>query len=145
VARDERFKPYADLVNADLRRVAMNRCDLTSALMIFANCSDATMVDSIFRKTRFYGATLDGANVGRSDLTEASLCFVSLKQTILDNTKLCRASLICADLSNANLMYADLTDACLKKANLTGANLKGAILKGAKLAGAIMPDGTIHD
>ena len=75
-------------------------------------------------------ADLSGADLRRTDLSDADLSGADLR----------RADLIRADLSDADLSGADLIRADLRRADLSDADLSGANLRWANLSGADLSD-----
>ena len=81
---------------------------------------------------------LQGADLSKTNLVEASLRRANLEGANLDNAGLVSAVLRDAKLKGARLTEADLYGADLSGADLTGADLSGARLTGAILTGAIL-------
>ncbi|GAA2919460.1 MULTISPECIES: pentapeptide repeat-containing protein [Streptomyces] len=105
-----------------LRGCDLAMADLTGALLI---CTDLTNAD-------LWGADLTGAALEFADLTEADLTNSDLTGASLIRAKLIGADLTTADLTSADLAGADFTHADLLGAKLTGTDLTGADLTRVK-------------
>ena len=80
-------------------------------------------------------AVQGGANLRRSDLSEADLRGADLSEADLSGANLRRSDLRGADLSEADLSGANLSGAVLSEAVLSGADLSGADLMNCKFYG----------
>ncbi len=99
-------------------------------------------VEKLKRTKECPGCNLEGAKLGKADLTfanlkNANLRLVDLNWADLPNANLEGANLEGAKLPNANLEGANFYNANLEGANLYNANLYNANLKGANLEGAL--------
>ncbi|MCC8250198.1 pentapeptide repeat-containing protein [Saccharothrix luteola] len=106
------------------------RVNLTSVCLIRANLDGAN----------FSGADFSGSYLSEASLVEANLAGADMRAN-LGRTDMTRASLVGAKMSiawmqNAVLYEADLTGAKMNDANLSGANLYHADLTGADLTNA---------
>ncbi|WP_066911025.1 pentapeptide repeat-containing protein [Millisia brevis] len=119
-------RAHTDLAGADLRGVALTRCEMPGINLAAADLTGA----------RLSGANLAGAQLSGTVLTGADLIGAHLSGARLRGCTLVRADLLEADLSAADLSLCDLTDAVLTGATLTDARLAGATLVGATLFGA---------
>jgi hypothetical protein len=99
--------------------------DLSEAILIRANLSDANLSEA-----NFGGADLIEANLSKANLIEANLRGAYLIEANLNGANLIVAILIRANLRGANLSGADLTQAALVHTDLTGANLTGCRVYG---------------
>ncbi len=80
---------------------------------------------------------LDGADLGRIDLSELNLRGVSAKQTSFVGSKLVKSGLAEGRFDRADFSEADLTEVSLKGASVTDANFGGATLEHANLSGGM--------
>lgn len=87
---------------------------------------------------------LYGANLGGSDLADASLFYANLTNANLIGSKLRRANLWQANLARARLETADLREATLNDADLEGANLQDANLGRARLQGTNLKNANLQ-
>ncbi len=94
--------------------------------------------------------SLEGCQLGLSDLTGANLSAANLREANLNGAKLRGANLITAnlngaDLNMANLRGADLSLAKLRRVKLRGAKLREADLSGVDLSGAKLNGASLSD
>ena len=87
-------------------------------------------------KLEEHGADLCGADLSRTDLSEANLSGANLYQTNLSGANLSGANLYQTNLSGATLSWTNLYQTNLSRANLSGANLYQTNLNEANLSGA---------
>jgi len=113
----------ADLSQANLSGVELNKADLSAAILRRAE----------LREARLIKADLSGADLSRADLRRASLLDANLSEARLKRADLTRADLRIANLEKADLSLADLFEADLSATNLRWANLVRADLTGADL------------
>ena len=97
--------PYVNLSSANLNDAGLHEIDLTNAVLIGADLTNANLSR----------ANLNGANLNETSLTGAHINY--------------------ADLSNSNLTGVDLSNASLEYANLYGAELSDAVLSNVQLDG----------
>ena len=127
------------------------RClDLSGADLAFANLTNANLVGICLERTDLANASLAGADLrgttmSGANLTHADLTGANLSLAVLDSAVLRMASMAGANLAEANLLNADargaiLPNADLRGANLTGANLSSATLFQVNLTGALLLD-----
>ena len=98
--------------------VTGKRADLSDAILIGSNLSDAILSDAI----------LSGSNLSDADLSGANLSLANLRDANLSGANLSGSNLSDADLSDADLSGANLSLANLGDANLSGANLRDTCL-----------------
>ena len=125
-----------DLRGANLAGKYFESYDLSKALMMEADLSNAYLTHASLIATDLTGADLTDANLEGADLTGANLTGANLKGADLTAANLIGANLIEADLSMADLTGADLTATDLGGANLKGADLTAADLSMADLSNA---------
>ena len=151
----------ADLSGAKLKKAVLPNRNLSEALLTDSDLSYVDLTGALLSKTALRGAnltcaSLKGAQLEEVDLTGidlthtiisnavfnyAILVGVSLKGSVLGNTRfnstnLSGADLSGADLANAEIAGSDLRNANLKNANLIGVNLSQVRLEDADLFGA---------
>ena len=97
----------------------LSNADLTDAILIYANLSEAILSEADLRCTDLSNAALSNADLTDAILSEADLSYTNLSE---------------ADLSNANLIGAHLGRANLKEANLNKADLRVATVDGTVFA-----------
>jgi hypothetical protein len=130
------------------------RClDLSGADLAFANLTDANLVGICLERTdltnaNLTGADLRGTTMSGANLTHADLTGANLSLAVLDSAVLRMASMAGANLTEANLLNADahgaiLPNADLRDANVTGANLSNATLFQVNLTGALLLDANL--
>jgi uncharacterized protein YjbI with pentapeptide repeats/uncharacterized RDD family membrane protein YckC len=136
----------ANLTDANLSRVVMNRSDLSRATLNRANLSNTRLIDANLSSTQLVGADLTAAVLENASLTGADLSAAKLNEANLYGARLGRVTAIGTQLSYANLTKtdwqgSDLSGVYLDRANLSNANLSatrltGAILRSAQLENA---------
>ena len=90
--------------------------------------SNANLRYADLRGADLIGADLSNANLRWADLRWADLCSADLRRANLRWANLCRANLKFANLSSADLIGADLSSADFSGADLRGADLRWADL-----------------
>ncbi len=115
------FAENIEHVNRALSTNICQKCDLSSAGLVFAKLS---------------GVDLSNSNLREANLSRANLSFANLKNVDFRGASLLGANLNGADLSGANLSSVDLSGANFSNANLQGANLAGSDLRRAYFVGA---------
>jgi len=139
---------FANLANANLVGVCLERTDLTNANLAGADLRRTTMSGANLTHADLTGANLalavlDSAllpmtSMASANLTEANLLNADVRDSILPNADLRGANLTGANLSNATLFQVNLTGALLLDANLSGALLSGADLSGANVTNTLL-------
>ncbi len=108
-------------VNRALSTNKCQKCDLSSAGLVFAKLS---------------GVDLSNSNLREANLSRADLSFANLRNVDFRGASLLGANLNGADLTGANLSSADLSGVNFSNANLQGATLMGSDLRRAYFGGA---------
>ncbi|HWK89709.1 MAG TPA: pentapeptide repeat-containing protein [Longimicrobium sp.] len=121
----------ADLRDAELASLRLNRQNLRRAYMPGARLNGAYLERALLE-----GAQLSGATLVEADLKDAHLERAVLWEADLRDARLKEAHLEHADLRGARLAGAALQGVHLQHANLRGADLTGAVLCGVDLRGA---------
>ena len=172
------FRPGANLSGCDLRDRDFTGNNLTGAsfegaILTTANFSKATLTNAKFngadiKAAKFNGAQMQGADLSRTNVTEAQFRDANLDGAILTgaiirasrrahNTQKFRGAtltnitfsngvnlsgvgFINADLSNSSLINANLEDADFRNATLRRTDLSGATLDNADLGAADLRD-----
>jgi uncharacterized protein YjbI with pentapeptide repeats len=139
---------FANLANANLVGICLERTDLANANLVGANLRGVTISGAILTHANLTGADLSlalldsavlrMASMAGANLTEANLLNADAGGAILPDADLRGANLTGANLSNATLFQANVSEALLLDANLTGALLSGADLSGANLTNALL-------
>jgi uncharacterized protein YjbI with pentapeptide repeats len=107
----------ADLTGANLSRASCRRADLSNAKM-----KDARLVDAVMSQSNMTIATLRGAHLIRTELSETDLTSAIFAGATMTGATLIKAKLINSDLTNADLGRADLSGADLTDAILQNVN-----------------------
>jgi uncharacterized protein YjbI with pentapeptide repeats len=123
----------ANLTEADLRNAQLKEIILNGANLYRARISDASLI----------AAQLWGADLTEADLALSRLNRADLRGAFFGYARLTQADLSEADLRETSLHGARLDEAKLNGANLSGANLNVADLTHAKLKGANLSDATL--
>ncbi|MBW4564860.1 MAG: pentapeptide repeat-containing protein [Mojavia pulchra JT2-VF2] len=133
----------ANLTDANLSRVLMNRSDLSRSTLNRANLSNTRLIGANLSSTQLVGAdlrgavlenaSLTGADLGDAKLHEADLYAARLGRVIAIGTQMPHANLIKTDWQGADLSGADLERANLSNANLSATRLTGAVLRSAQM------------
>lgn len=118
-------------VCAELNNANLEEADLQGVKLERAIIQSANLVNAYLQKAVLSEALLQGSELCGADLTEANL-----REAHLESADLQGAHLAWADLERAHLKLADLQEADLRQARLRDAELEGAKLHGAKLQGA---------
>jgi uncharacterized protein YjbI with pentapeptide repeats len=126
----------ANLAGADLRGTTMSGANLTHADLTGANLSLAVLDSAVLRMASMAGANLTEANLLNADARGAILPNADLRGANLTGANLSSATLFQVNLTGALLLDADLSGALLSGADLSGANVTNAVLVGAYLADA---------
>jgi uncharacterized protein YjbI with pentapeptide repeats len=134
----------AFLVNAYLKELKAEGCDMRETDLRRADLREARLVGVNFRSADLSGADLrwadlTGARLKEARLEGARLNSADLTNACLDDAKLASPGvngLKATSLREANLHGASLVNADLRGVDLQGANLADAILTGANLSGA---------
>lgn len=121
----------ADLRQADLSGVIMNKVGLYGVDLSGADLSNATIREANLGATNLSGADLSNATLEGSDLERANLFEADLSKAKLSMSNLSKANLRNADLSRAglfgvNLWMADLSGVDLSNVYLNDADLNQA-------------------
>jgi len=119
---------FANLANANLVGICLERTDLASANLVGADLQ---------------GTTMSGANPTHADLTGANLSLAVLDSAVLRMASMAGANLTEANLLNADARGAILPNADLRGVNFTGANLSSATLFQVNLSGALLLDANL--
>ncbi|WP_413175707.1 pentapeptide repeat-containing protein [Anabaena azotica] len=140
----------ANLTEANLSRVLMNRSDLSRAILNKANLSNARLVGTNLSSTQLIGSDMQKIILEDAILTGADISDAKLMEADLYAANLGRVSAIGTQLSHANLTNtdwqgADLSEAYLDNANLTNANFSAARLLGAVLRSANMKNANLRN
>ena len=101
-----------------------------------SNLREADLRQLYLKDVDLSGADLFSADLREADLRGAKLCNANLRKANLSEARMCEANLRDAILSEANLSRTSLTKANLKNADLRYANLRGAHLFDTNLKGA---------
>lgn len=83
-------------------------------------------------------ANLNGVNLSKGELSEATFTNAKLRETHFEAANLQQATLIAADLQGAKFAEANLNRARLQMARLQGADLQWTDLRGAQFMDAIL-------
>jgi Pentapeptide repeats (8 copies) len=148
----DRNNPIIDLSQADLSEADLSRLNLQRAKLNSTDLSRANLRGAILSGADLSNANLSGAYLRGADLSDATLSRANLREATLIGAIFSDAALDGAILSGANLLDAILIGADLRFASLDKARLNGTPLlsikeleKNAKsLQGATMPDGSKH-
>lgn len=108
----------ANLSNVDLWRTSIVQCDLRGA----------DLRDAKLNSAHFWMSRLDEA-----DLTGAAMINAKVRQSTLENTKLCRAMLRHAELEFVSLQSADLSETDLQNADIRSVDFTNCNLKNAQI------------
>ncbi|MBW4641875.1 MAG: pentapeptide repeat-containing protein [Goleter apudmare HA4340-LM2] len=140
----------ANLTDANLSRVVMNRSDLSRAILNRANLANTRLVGANLSSTQLVGADLTGAGLENASLTGADLSDAKLNEADLYGARLGRVTAIGTQLSYANLTKtdwqgSDLSGVYLDRANLSNANLSATRLTGAVLRSAQMENANLQN
>jgi len=111
-------------------------CNLRGAKLSNSNLSQANLSAVDLRESDLSNADLSGAYLGEANLSNADLSKASLRAAYLGVAHLHEAYLDGASLRSANLRGADLHEADLRGADLSEACLRGADLRAATLVAA---------
>ncbi|WZO99903.1 pentapeptide repeat-containing protein [Isosphaeraceae bacterium EP7] len=138
----------AFLVNAYLKEVKAEGCDMRESDLRRADLREARLVGVNFRSADLRGADLRWADLTGARLKEAKLEGATLNSADLTNACLDDARLASSNeqgikptsLREANLHGASLVNADLRGVDLRGANLADAILTGVNFKGANLVD-----
>jgi uncharacterized protein YjbI with pentapeptide repeats/uncharacterized RDD family membrane protein YckC len=140
----------ANLTEANLSRVLMNRSDLSRSILNKANMSHARLVGTNLSSTQLIGSNLQKTILEDAILTGADISDAKLMEADLYAANLGRVSAIGTQISHANLTNtdwqgADLSEAYLDNANLTNANFSAARLLGAVLRSTNMKNANLRN
>jgi tetratricopeptide (TPR) repeat protein len=131
-------------VNRALSTNQCQRCDLSSAGLVFAKLANADLSNSNLREANLSRADLSFANLRNADLRGASLLGANLNGADLTGANLSSVDLSGVNFSNANLTGATLVGSDLRRAYFVGANLTGVNFANTFLRGAVgIPTNTI--
>jgi uncharacterized protein YjbI with pentapeptide repeats len=133
-----------DLRGANLTGAALDRCDLSFALLESAKLQRASLFQANLERCDLSNAALESANLRRVSLVRASLNRCMLMNAVMELADLRWADLVEANLRNARCGGADFFKADLRRAVLDGAVLKKTNLEDANLLEATFR-GTVFD
>jgi uncharacterized protein YjbI with pentapeptide repeats len=131
-----------DFDGLDFRR--MNFSDAT-----FLDCSfrHADLRETMFQRSRLWGALFDDADASRADFADSDLSPGGAQghpqpagETARRSSRFTRAVLQETNLSNAKLAYVDFDCALLERTNLRRTDLRGARFRAAELVDAALED-----
>lgn len=149
--RNEHSELLPDLSGTDLAKANLSEANLSGSYLYGsclymanlseANLSGAYLVESKLDWINLHRASLNVANLNRTELRRAILVETDLKGSSLvmadlDGADLTKANLNSTDLNGANLHIAILIEASLVEADLRSVNLSGANLTKANLSEA---------
>lgn len=128
----------AELVDADLEGILLDRGDLRSV-----NLQGAKLNGASLRDATLMGAVLNDASLSEANLHNTNLSYSHIVATDFQFAELSRANLylangVGASLRWANLMGANLNKASFEKADLRDANLSGSVLVETNLNNATL-------
>lgn len=140
----------ANLTDANLSRVVMNRSDLSRSTLNRANLSNTRLIGANLSSTQLVGADLTAAVLENASLTGADLSDAKLNEVNLYGARLGRVTAIGTQLSYANLTKtdwqgSDLSGVYLDRANLSNANLSATRLTGAVLRSAQLENANLQN
>jgi uncharacterized protein YjbI with pentapeptide repeats len=155
----------ANLCNANLREVELNKANLSGAKLNAANLvlaklnqadltgaelNEAVLIAAELNEARLYGAEMNKADLSAAKLNGANLFFAKLNEARLFLAQLNEAGMLSAELNEANLDQVEMNKAYLlatklNKANLSGAKLNEANLSKAKLNEANLSGAKLND
>ncbi len=90
---------------------------------ITPDLSGASLCDRQLRRADFRDSILSGADLSRSDLSEAEFCHAKVEAGICRDANLFRADFFNADFTGADLSGANLEYSVMVETNLLGANV----------------------
>ncbi len=131
-------------INRALSTNQCQRCDLSSAGLVFAKLANADLSNSNLREANLSRADLSFANLRNVDFRGASLLGANLNGADLSGANLSSVDLSGVNFSNANLQGANLMGSDLRRAYFVGANITGVNFNNTFLRGAIgIPTNTV--
>ncbi|MEO0442829.1 MAG: pentapeptide repeat-containing protein [Pseudomonadota bacterium] len=112
-----------DLSGISLRNAVINRCNLSSALLVSAQLNEANLQENNFSSARMIAAELNDADLSRCLLTNANILTASVKGARFDEVDFTGHDMQAFDLRNTSFRKANLSNQFLSRSDLSGATL----------------------